>query len=295
MLVQRWRRLALFAFVAVIAAVCAVNVSLAWMYVHALTNPGCSPAAGWGEIIKPDEIWLKTEDGLTLRGWYIAPQNGAVILSLGGVGGSLGSSLPPVGILLDAGYGVLQIEGRGCAQPPARVTLGANEVMDARAGVEYLLTRPEVDPDRIGAFGFSMGGVTAIRLAARHPQIRAVVAEGGYDQLGKHIVKPEQQKSLPRQIFLYTVAASFWLQTGLDPWSLSPVDDIAQIAPRPVFLIYGEHEIESGGGQLQFNAAAEPKTLWVVPGGDHGSNYALAPFEYDRRILDFFDQALLHD
>ncbi len=289
----KFRRLAIFGLSTLLLIFTASNIALAWMYVRALTHPGCSSVNFSGETFEPGEIWLKTEDGLTLKAWYYPSENGAAILSLGGLGGSLGGNLPPVEALLAAGFGVLQIDGRACANPPANVTLGGNELYDAQAGLEFLLTRSEVDPDKIGAFGFSMGGVTALRLAARHPQIQAVVAEGGYDQLGRHIVKPGKQKPLPKQIFLYTVAAAFWLQTGLDPWSISPLDDIALIAPRPIFLIYGEHEIGSGGGRLQYQAAGEPKSLWVVPGGDHGGNHALDPAEYERRVLEFFDQVLL--
>lgn len=286
------RRLAIFGFVSCGAALLAVDVGLAWVYVKALTKPACTATVDWGEKYPLEEIQLSTEDGLTLAGWYFPPKNGAAILSLGGTGGSLGAGLPPVSALLGAGYGILQIDGRACAQPPARVTLGGHEIYDARAGLNFLISRPEIEPDKIGAFGFSMGGVTALRLAARHPEIQAVIAEGGYDQLGRHITRPGQRIALPRRIFLYTVAASFWLQTGLDPWTISPLDDIAMIAPRPVFLIYGEREIERGGGRRQFEAAGAPKFLWVVEGGDHGTNYAIDPVEYDRRILEFFEQAL---
>jgi uncharacterized protein len=271
----------------------AVDLTLAGMYVYTLTHPGCSsPALRLENMPDPEDVRLKTEDGLTIQAWFYPSQNGAALLSLGGVGGSLGSSLPPVGVLLNAGYGVLQIEGRACAQPPRVVTLGGNELLDAQAGLEFLLDREDVDPQRIGVFGFSMGGVTSLRLAARQPQIKAVVAEGGYDQLGRHITQPGAQLSLPRKIFLYTVAGSFWLQTGINPWSISPLDDISAIAPRPVMLIYGEHEIQRGGGLLQYQAAGEPKTLWVVAGGDHGSNFSLDPQEYNRRVLEFFERTL---
>jgi len=285
-------RLLRFALIACVGILIALDLSLASIYVHALTHPGCSDPIRLGGFPDPEEIWLKTEDGLMLRAWYYPSGNGAAILSLGGVGGSLGGNLPPVEALLQAGYGILQIEGRACAQPARAVTLGGKEILDAQAGLEFLLNSKDVDPRYIGVYGFSMGGVTALRLAARQPQIQAVVAEGGYDQLGKHITQPGAQHSLPRKVFLHTVAGFFWLQTGLNPWLISPMDDISLIAPRPVMLIYGEHEIERGGGHLQFQAAGDPKTLWVVPGGDHGTNYALDPLEYNRRVLEFFDQVL---
>lgn len=291
--IKKTLRLGLFVLVTSLAVLLAINFSLAWMYVSALTQPGCSLPQPFLDYDSPEEIWLKTEDDLQLKAWYYPSRNGAALLTLGGVGGSLGDTLPPVRALLDAGYGILQIDGRACAQPPRRATLGGDELFDAQAGLDYLLSRPEIDDSRIGAFGFSMGGVTSLRLAARHPKIQAVVAEGGYDRLGKHITQPGPGKSPTRVIFLHTVALNFWLQTGVNPWSINPRDDIDKIAPRPVLLIYGEHEIERGGGDLQHAAAGGPKELWIVPGGNHGSNFSLYPNEYNRRVIDFLDKYLL--
>ncbi len=285
-------RLSVFALVASAAALIAVNVSLAWVYVSALTRPGCFVPTYLEGIAPPEEHWLTTEDGHSLRAWYYPSENGAAVLALGGVGGSLGDALPPVRPLIEAGYGVLQIDSRACARPPARVTLGADEIYDAVAGLDFLLSRSDVEPDRIGALGFSMGGVTIIRTAAQRPEIKAVIAEGGYDQLGAHIIQPSVPHSLPRKIFLYTVAGVFWLQTNINPWAVSPLDDLPAISPRPVFLIYGEYELGRGNGQAQFDAAGEPKSLWVVPDGDHGANYRIAPEEYERRMIEFFDRTL---
>lgn len=44
--------------------------------------------------------------------------------------------------------------------------------------VDYLLTRPEVDPDRIGCVGLSVGGLRSCHLAALHDRIRAAVVVG---------------------------------------------------------------------------------------------------------------------
>ncbi len=286
-------RLGVFALVAVIAVLIAVDISLAWIYVTALTRPGCAAPTHLDNIDLPEQHWLTIEDGHSLQAWYYPSSNGAAILALGGIGGSLGEVLPPVRPLIESGYGILQIDSRACAQPPARVTLGADEAQDAKTGIDFLRSHPEIDPERIGAFGFSMGGVAVIRAAAQHSEINAVIAEGGFDQLGKHILQPDVEHSLPRRIFLYTVAGIFWLQTGSNPWQIDPLEDISKISPRPVFLIYGEHEIGRGGGQAQYDAALEPKSLWIVPRGDHGRNYLIATEEYHQRVLDFFNRTLL--
>lgn len=235
---------------------------------------------------------LPAADGVTLPAWYYPSHNGAAVIALGGQGGALGENLPPIDVLLDNGYGVLQIGSRACAASPAPITLGGDEIFDAEAGFNFLLTRPEVDAEKIGLFGFSMGGVGAIRAAARNEDFAAVSAEGGFYNLGADIVEAEAKKSIPRSVFLYTIAGVYWARTGHNPWKLSPIDDLPTISPREVFLIYGEKEIDSGRGREQYEAAREPKSLWVVSQGAHGQNHVVAPQEYRQRVLDFFDRAL---
>jgi fermentation-respiration switch protein FrsA (DUF1100 family) len=268
-----------------------LNTGLAWMYVTYLAHPSCrTNPAHLPNLPAPEEHWLTTYDGLSLRAWYYPSRNGTAILALGGMGGALGDNLPPVDFLVSEGFGVLQIDSRACARPPAPVTLGAKEIYDAEAGLDFLLSRPEVE--EIGVFGFSMGAAAAIRLAARHADIAAVVAEGGYFNLGDDLIEPESRLSIPHRAFLYTIAAAYWLQTGVNPWEISPIDDLPAISPRPVLLIYGDGETASGRARAQFEAAREPKDLWIVPGGAHGSNYAASPGAYRRRVTEFFSSTL---
>lgn len=288
----RITRLAVFTLIISLLFYLVANLSFAGLYISALTHPGCNPTpAPIPNISPPEEHILLTADGLRIRSWYYPPQNGVVLLALGGPGGSLGQNLPPAGFLLHSGFGLIQIDSRACAQPAAAVTLGANELMDAEAALTFLRSRPEVE--QIGAYGFSMGGVTAIRTAARHREIAGVVAEGGYFNMGKDFVEPEKSKPLYLSVFLYTVAGLFRCQYGINPWEISPVDDLPRINPRPVLLIYGEYELNDGHGDIQFAAAKEPRQLWIVPGSTHGTNYLVAQQEYERRVLEFFNLALV--
>lgn len=238
---------------------------------------------------EPQPITLHTQDGLAIRAWYYPSQNGAVILALGAANGSLGNRLPPVNFLLDAGYGILQIDSRNCAVPAAPVTLGGREILDGAAALDFLQARPDVF--HTGAIGFSMGGVTAIRLAARYPAVGAVVDDGGYFNLGKDFVEPDQPKPLHRSLFLYSLAGMFWFRTGVNPWEISPIDDLPRISPRPVLLIYGEHEASTGRAWTQYEAALEPKNIWIVSGSRHGENHFIDPATYEHKVLDFFEQA----
>jgi uncharacterized protein len=290
----QWKRVFKLTIFSVVSLLTMFDILGAWLYVGSLIYPNCfSPQSFPGDFPAPEPVELKTGDGILIPAWYFPSQNGAMVILLGGVGGSLGPVLPVASLLLDSGYGVLQIGSRACGRPVRPITLGGNEINEAAAGLDYLLIHAEVDPNRIGIYGFSMGGVGAIRTAARYPEISAVIAEGGYFNLGQDIVELESGEPIPRKIFLYTIAGVFWLRTGVNPWRVSPVDEIGTISPRPVLLIYGEHEAESGRARLQFDEAGEPKELWIVPGGDHGQNYLVTPEEYARRIEDFFRETLL--
>jgi cephalosporin-C deacetylase-like acetyl esterase len=75
------------------------------------------------------------------------------------------------------------------------ILLGANfglfRAWDGIRGIDYLLTRPEVDPDRVGCCGQSGGGTLTQFLAALDPRIRAaVVSMGNTENLAQADVEP---------------------------------------------------------------------------------------------------------
>lgn len=288
---QRLIRLGVFSLLTVLVGYIVLNFSLAGFFVYILTNPLCNRHPQSPAGFQPIEHWLQTEDGLSIKAWYYPTNNGAAILALGGMNGSLGDNLPPIDFLLAEGYGVLQIDSRGCAHPRATVTLGGDEVFDATAGLFFLKSLAEVE--QIGAFGFSMGGATVIRTAALNPEIVALVAEGNYANLGELLAGTDQSSSWPRWFLSTCIESAYKLFSGIDPWTISPIDALPDISPRPVFLIFGDGESQGGRAQAQFITAGEPKILWIVPYGGHGRNHIIAQKEYEKRVLDFFNDTLL--
>jgi uncharacterized protein len=289
----RFLRLATFGLVTLAITLGSLYLLFSLGFIYIATHPLCLPRSVPEGFPAPQEYWIVSHDETHIRIWYYPSQNGAAVIAMGGMDGALGSRLPPVSLLLSAGYGVVQVDSRSCGKPSRIVTLGALEREDALAAVDFLLTQPEVDPQRIGIFGYSMGGAASIRAAAQSSNIRAVVAEGGYYNLGKDIVSagdglPVILISLQQSmVFFYNVL------TGIDAFSISPVDDISQIKEAAILLIYSESENASGRGTAQFQAANPPKQLWIVVDGAHGNNHVVAPDEYHRRILDFFNRYLL--
>jgi dienelactone hydrolase len=60
------------------------------------------------------------------------------------------------------------------ANPLETVEGMTQAVLDIRRGVSWLIARPEIDPDNVGVFGISLGGITAALAAGVEPRIKNV-------------------------------------------------------------------------------------------------------------------------
>jgi len=289
--VRHW--LNLFAFAAAVLALAPLLVlaGLSYIYTGFFTRlpcirPGRTPAQIG--ITRFEQVTFQTPDGATVHGWYVPPANDAVIMLVPGLGGARDGMFDDAAILVRYGYGLLMYDPRVCNVPGARNSLGYVETNELLGAVEYLSRR---DMKRIGALGFSEGGVIVIRGAARDERIRAAVAEGSFHDLAQHILR-SNNAPLVRRLVEWQILMFYRLDTGIDPAAVSPATDISRISPRPLLLIYGEHEAEEGGAQKLYDAAREPKELWIVPGAGHGGYIGAAPQEYERRVIAFFDKTL---
>ncbi|MCC6509258.1 MAG: acetylxylan esterase, partial [Pirellulaceae bacterium] len=98
--------------------------------------------------------------------------------------------------------------------------------------VDLLVARPEVDSERIGVIGVSLGGHNSLFVAAFDPRLKAVITSSGFDSFLDYMKGDPtgwcQQRYMPRIETVY----------GKDPKKL-PFDFpevLAVIAPRPIFI-----------------------------------------------------------
>ena len=73
------------------------------------------------------------------------------------------------------------------------------------------------------------------------------------------------------------------------------VDAVARFAPRPLLLIHGERDdyLPPDNAQRLFQAAGEPKELWLAPGSGHAMARLDHGREYVERVHAFFQRWLL--
>ena len=279
--------------VAGIAVVYFIIFPLSFAYVVTHTARGFVPAADLGAAY--EEVSFKTSDGLTLEGWYIPSKNRAAVIAFPGRRGSQ----RPARMLARHGYGVLLFDRRGEGESDGDPNIfGWKGERDIHAAVAYLQQRPDVDPERIGGIGLSVGGEMMIEAAAAESDgLKAVVSEGaGIRTIRESLAVPDTRKRIEGSLVHAVVTPAVALfSNGVPPPSL---EDLApEISPTPLFLIYavpgqgGEAELS----QAYYDAAREPKEIWRVPGAGHTGGIEAQPEEYERRVIAFFDNALLRE
>lgn len=262
-----------------------------------------------------EDVELKTDDGLTLRGCYLktaAPERKGVILFGLEFGSNRWACLQYCEKLVESGYDVLAVEPRNQGEsdkdpnydPLQWVT--DRDVADTRAAIKYLATRPDADPKGIGYFGISKGGGTGIMAASGQKVVRCVVTDGAY---GTHTTMVPYLK---RWIGIYSDRKI--LQRVLPTWfygmvgmigakkvarnrgvTYPSVEKAAGRLNRPVLMIHGggDNYIRPEMAEALFGRVrGTPKELWVVPKAKHNQALAAAADEYHARLVAFFDAHL---
>jgi pimeloyl-ACP methyl ester carboxylesterase len=240
-----------------------------------------------------EDVTLTTSDGLHLDGWYVPSRNGAAVIVFPG------RKTPQVHarMLVRHGYGVLLFDRRGEGESEGDGNMfGWGGERDIHAAVEFLKDRPDVDPGRIGGIGFSVGGELMLEAAAENPDLVAVVSEGA----GTRSLK-EQMVEYDGRTLLRGFHAMVALQAGIALFSNespppSLVDVVPDIAPRPALLIWAPN----GGNQETMNPIYQrligtSADIWSMPDVRHIKGLQTHPEEYERRVVGFFNRALLDD
>jgi uncharacterized protein len=237
-----------------------------------------------------EDVSFTTDDGLELHGWYVPSKNRAAVIAFPGRKGPQRQTR----MLVRHGYGVLLFDRRGEGDSEGDPNaVGWNGDRDIKAAIAVLRERPDVDRDRIGGIGLSVGGELMLETAAETDALKAVVSEGaGIRSVREASESSWEQKWLAVPIWGGITVATAVFSDDAPPPNLNDV--VERIAPRPVFFIYSAHG--QGGEDLSqdfYESAAEPKDVWKVAEGGHVGGAEARPRDYERRVIAFFDEALL--
>jgi uncharacterized protein len=289
---QYWIRLILATIFSLLLASAGTIIWISYQHAISYLHPVRQTASG--ALLKANgidfqDVELVTEDHVKLSAWYTPPKNGAVILVAHGYGDKRSEDF--YALFATHGYGVIAWDFRAHGKSEGEFSsLGYYEMLDAKAALDFVLAQPGVE--HVGAWGGSMGAVTMIRATAHYPEIEALVADSPFATL-----RDEMDLRVPFPIMRPLIRFFAERESGVSPDLVRPVDDIARISPRPVFIIQGMADgmVPLDSAQRLYDAAGEPRhaSRWVENDVPHWNMYAYYKTRYTKRVIKFFDEYLL--
>jgi uncharacterized protein len=210
------------------------------------------------------DVWLQTGDGYRVHAWHLQaerPRRG-LILFLHGTTRNNSAYVKSVAWLTEHGFDVFMFDPRGYGQSEGNAEItGAHRDVDT--ALAYLANQA---CGELIVFGQSLGAAMAIytvaNAAAKHC-VRGVIADspfGSYRAVARDQVPKKWWTWLLRGPMTYLVSERF-----------SPVRFVAGISPSPLLLVHGEADalIPARHSRRLFEAAAEPRELWLLPDVAH--------------------------
>jgi len=297
-----WGNLSIFTLLLLLVASCILCMSLAHDRAMTLVHPGRSlPQRNPSDVGLNSwmDVRFPSTDGLQLGAWFIpvdSEEPSPILIYVHGLGSNREGLLDQAQLFYAHGYSALLIDLRNHGGSQGEITtLGFHEVMDVEGAVSFLLDQDDIDPDRIGLIGESMGGAVVIRAAARIPIIKATVAECTYTSLEDNVEQGVRALTgLPPFPFAPLVVWFGERETGADITLVRPIDDLDQIPPRSIMFIHGEQDpiVDVNNSRNLYEAASEPKEILIIPNAGHGGLMNKNPGLFQSRVVDFLNTYL---
>lgn len=233
--------------------------------------------------VEHESVWFESE-GFRLHAWFFPARIeplGTIVHAHGNAGNITGH-FQYVAMMPSLGWNVLCFDYRGYGRSQGRPAR-AGTIADTHAAIDCAHSRADVDGSRVVLFGQSLGGSIAAVVAAGRDDLAGVAIEGafaGYRRVARYVC---------RRAWLLRGVASL-LSRLLVADGFDPLDSVARIAPTPTFFIGGtaDQTCDPQDTQLLFDAAGEPRSLWMIEDGTHCGAMTETDGEGCARLHEFF-------
>lgn len=230
-------------------------------------------------------IRLVTDDGITLAGVHRPGPSRtlAVVVAHGFTGSVERPAMRRIVRRLGLHAGVVAFDCRGHGRSAGASTVGDAEVLDLDAAVR---AARQLGYQRVASLGFSLGGAVAIRHAACHGGVDAVVSVSAASRWFVRDTAAMRRVHWLCETALGRGAAPWLRGTRLvrswDAVPPSPVEVVAGIAPTPLLVVHGDRDAYFSLDHPRALAAAagDGAELWIIEGMGHAES-AMTPVTVD--------------
>ena len=239
------------------------------------------PPAREGQIVPlVEDCYFKTADGVKLHGWYCTPNRKTgrgftpvsaemVLLWFHGNAGNVTDRYDMIRALMQVPVKIFIIDYRGYGKSEGSPT-EPGLYADARAAWDYLLTERGAHPENVIILGKSLGGAPAIDLATK-VQPAGLIVQSSFTSI------PAMARTL------IPLFPGVLLKTKMDS-----VHKIAGVSCPKLFIHSPVDElVPFKMGRQLYDAAAEPKRFYEVPGAPHNSTWMIGGESYLNEVRSF--------
>jgi uncharacterized membrane protein HdeD (DUF308 family) len=235
------------------------------------------------------DVSFRASDGLRLAGWYRPSHNGASVVVVHGGSSDRRGAMAHAELLARHGYGALVYDARGRGESEgSENNYGWDWDKDLDGALAFLRRRPDVEPGRIGAIGLSTGADALLAVAARRPDLAAVVTDGAAAAsfADWHHLRGTDLGAVPGWVMFSTIRV---LSGDAPP---PPLVDQVRRLPMPTLLISAGADEEREFNVLYGSTGNGRVEHWNLPGAHHTRAIREHPDRYERRVVSFLDRAL---
>jgi uncharacterized protein len=316
---QNWAMMSIIITVLATIAICSLVLA---RYIRIMLNimKDTPPPMAMGpldfERIEGQIVRFLSFDGTSLRGMFLfttQPRKGT-ILFCHEFASNMYSCARYCRSLLESGYDIFSFDFRGHGESSCgddyqpRQWVSDHDIDDALGAIAFVEDYLESHslPVELGIFGISRGAAAAIFASMRNPAIKAIVTDGLFStDITLEALMKRWAYIFAKVKFVYeNHPPAFWqflrwllfifVHRKFRCYYPSVRKVLPRMLPRPMFMIHGQRDsyIPDEQAQYLFTLAPEPKSLWIVPGAKHNQGVIVAPEEYVKKTVGFFDHYL---
>jgi fermentation-respiration switch protein FrsA (DUF1100 family) len=245
---------------------------------------------------RASQVQIPVGEGDHLDGWYLKGSKPAAVVLFAGYARDHRRMWRYAGFIQKLGVHVLAIDFRSARLLSRKpTTLGFWELRDARAALDWVHEQPGLAGARVALMGESLGGATALALAAQRPDVAAVVADCPFADAYEAIEDGFAcQLHLPAQPLAWMARQAGRLATGHDPGELDVTGALRALSGRPVLLIQTRLGDRFSAKQVdRLLASLGPRgESWTLDDVKHTEAWLRHREEYERRVSHFLGQHL---
>lgn len=239
------------------------------------------------------EVSLTSYDGTQLKGLYFPSRNGAVVVVQHGLQGQMGNVMHIANILYQHGYGVITMDLRAHGKSSGElVTFGRDESKDMQLVLDYVASREEVDPEKIGLYGWSLGGATVLLSGALSSQVKAVVADSPFDGINTQNITTVSHLFWPIPSMIHYFIG---VRADVNLDKEAPIAHLNIYKQKPLFLMIprADQIVDPQSGERLLKKLNNPNVVvWREPSFGHVRFSFDAPKIFTEKITRFFAQNL---